>query len=110
MRFSFIKNQRVSTPATEPSPSHTCSSVGQLPLGPSEPPLRPGRALRTSPLPPVAIRENTEVSQLPFHPAVSTWLEGRFGRPTEVQSQAWAVTSQRHHVLIAAPTGSGKTL
>lgn len=48
--------------------------------------------------------------QLPFHPAVSTWLEGRFGGPTEVQAQAWAVTSQRRHALIAAPTGSGKTL
>jgi ATP-dependent Lhr-like helicase len=54
--------------------------------------------------------ENARVSQLPFHPAVSTWLEGRFGRPTEVQAQAWAVTSQRRHALIAAPTGSGKTL
>mgnify|MGYP005806287429 CR=1 FL=1 len=50
------------------------------------------------------------MSQLPFHPAVSTWLEGRFGRPTEVQAQAWSVTSQRRHALIAAPTGSGKTL
>ncbi|MDB5859819.1 MAG: box helicase, partial [Ramlibacter sp.] len=48
--------------------------------------------------------------QLPFHPAVSTWLEGRFGGPTEVQAEAWAVTSQRRHALIAAPTGSGKTL
>ncbi|HKB53360.1 MAG TPA: DEAD/DEAH box helicase, partial [Ramlibacter sp.] len=50
------------------------------------------------------------MSQLPFHPAVATWLEGRFGRPTEVQAQAWAVISQRRHALIAAPTGSGKTL
>ena len=50
------------------------------------------------------------MTQLPFHPAVSTWLEGRFGRPTEAQAQAWAVTSQRRHALIAAPTGSGKTL
>ena len=48
--------------------------------------------------------------QLPFHPAVSGWLEGRFGQPTQVQAQAWAVTSQRRHALIAAPTGSGKTL
>lgn len=47
---------------------------------------------------------------LPFHPAVATWLTSRFGRPTEVQSAAWAVTSQRRHALIAAPTGSGKTL
>jgi Lhr-like helicase len=50
------------------------------------------------------------VSKLPFHPAVSTWLEGRFGGPTEVQARAWAATSQRRHALIAAPTGSGKTL
>ncbi|MBA2964012.1 DEAD/DEAH box helicase [Ramlibacter sp. MAH-25] len=50
------------------------------------------------------------MSALPFHPAVSAWLESRFGRPTEVQSRAWAVTSRRRHALIAAPTGSGKTL
>jgi len=52
----------------------------------------------------------SQLPPLPFHPAVSTWLKGRFGRPTEVQAQAWAVTSQRRHALIAAPTGSGKTL
>src|SRR3954471_7251813 len=50
------------------------------------------------------------MSQLPFHPAVSAWLKDRFGQPTEVQAQAWAVTAQRRHALIAAPTGSGKTL
>jgi ATP-dependent Lhr-like helicase len=54
--------------------------------------------------------ENMGVPQLPFHPAVAAWLERRFGGPTDVQSQAWAVTSQRRHALIAAPTGSGKTL
>ncbi len=45
-----------------------------------------------------------------FHPAVSGWLHGRFGAPTEVQRRAWAVTTQHQHALIAAPTGSGKTL
>jgi len=45
-----------------------------------------------------------------FHPAVSGWLSARFGQATEVQTRAWAVTSQRRHALIAAPTGSGKTL
>ena len=45
-----------------------------------------------------------------FHPAVTAWLQARFGRPTDVQAQAWAVTGQRRHALIAAPTGSGKTL
>ena len=48
--------------------------------------------------------------ELPFHPAVSEWLQRRFGQPTEVQARAWAVTSQRRHALITAPTGSGKTL
>ena len=45
-----------------------------------------------------------------FHPAVSGWLQSRFGQPTEVQSRAWPVTTQHRHALIAAPTGSGKTL
>lgn len=48
--------------------------------------------------------------QLPFHPAVTTWFHTRFGAPTEVQTRAWAITTQRCHALIAAPTGSGKTL
>ena len=46
----------------------------------------------------------------PFHPAVSRWLETRFGQPTEAQVRAWPVTSQHRNALIAAPTGSGKTL
>jgi len=47
---------------------------------------------------------------MPFHPAVAGWLTQRFGQPTEVQTRAWAVTSEHRHALIAAPTGSGKTL
>ena len=46
----------------------------------------------------------------PFHPAVSGWLRSRFGKPTDVQTQAWSHTTLRRHALIAAPTGSGKTL
>ena len=46
----------------------------------------------------------------PFHPAVSAWLQARFGQPTEVQQRAWPVTASQRHALIAAPTGSGKTL
>src|SRR5213078_579715 len=51
-----------------------------------------------------------ENAAMQFHPAVSGWLTSRFGRPTEVQTRAWAVTTQHRHALIAAPTGSGKTL
>jgi ATP-dependent Lhr-like helicase len=47
---------------------------------------------------------------MPFHPAVSGWLSERFGKPTDVQTRAWAVTRLRRHALISAPTGSGKTL
>ena len=39
----------------------------------------------------------------PFHPAVSRWLETRFGQPTEAQVRAWPVTSQHRNALIAAP-------
>ncbi len=46
----------------------------------------------------------------PFHPAVSGWLRGRFGQPTEVQARTWQVTAQHRHALVTAPTGSGKTL
>ena len=59
---------------------------------------------------PVTSSSNSATPASLFHPAVSAWLQARFGRPTEVQSRAWAVTSQRRHALIAAPTGSGKTL
>jgi ATP-dependent Lhr-like helicase len=45
-----------------------------------------------------------------FHPAVAGWFRNRFSAPTEVQTRAWAVTSQHRNALIAAPTGSGKTL
>ncbi|MES9975066.1 MAG: DEAD/DEAH box helicase, partial [Candidatus Thiodiazotropha sp.] len=45
-----------------------------------------------------------------FHPAVTAWLERRFGKPTEVQAQAWPAIQAVQNTLISAPTGSGKTL
>jgi ATP-dependent Lhr-like helicase len=45
-----------------------------------------------------------------FHPAVAAWFEGRFDAPTAAQSQAWPAIRGDGHVLVAAPTGSGKTL
>jgi ATP-dependent helicase Lhr and Lhr-like helicase len=45
-----------------------------------------------------------------FHTAVSTWFEKSFQGPTDVQSQAWAAIKSSRNTLIAAPTGSGKTL
>jgi ATP-dependent Lhr-like helicase len=47
---------------------------------------------------------------LGFHPAVRGWFEGRFPAVTAAQAQAWPLIQARHSTLIAAPTGSGKTL
>jgi len=45
-----------------------------------------------------------------FHPIVQGWFESRFEGPTEPQRDGWPPISAGEHVLIAAPTGSGKTL
>jgi ATP-dependent Lhr-like helicase len=45
-----------------------------------------------------------------FHPAVTAWFDATFLSPTEAQQQAWPLVRNRKTTLIAAPTGSGKTL
>ncbi|MFI0377055.1 MAG: DEAD/DEAH box helicase, partial [Candidatus Thiodiazotropha sp.] len=50
------------------------------------------------------------MSSFQFHPAVAAWLERQFGKPTEVQAQAWPAIQAAQNTLISAPTGSGKTL
>ncbi len=45
-----------------------------------------------------------------FHPAVASWFAKQFAAPTAPQEQAWPSIKERRHTLIAAPTGSGKTL
>ena len=44
------------------------------------------------------------------HPLVREWFVGRFGTPTEPQSEGWPHILAHRNTLIAAPTGSGKTL
>lgn len=44
-----------------------------------------------------------------FHPVVRDWFEQSFDSPTEPQRHAWKAIAGTRHVLIAAPTGSGKT-
>ena len=44
-----------------------------------------------------------------FHPAVIAWFERTFRAPTAAQRQAWPAIQAGRNVLIAAPTGSGKT-
>ena len=45
-----------------------------------------------------------------FHPAVSAWFHSTFPALTAAQAQAWPLIKARRSTLIAAPTGSGKTL
>jgi ATP-dependent Lhr-like helicase len=44
-----------------------------------------------------------------FHPAVAAWFRRSFDAPTPAQEQAWPAIRAARHVLVAAPTGSGKT-
>ena len=45
-----------------------------------------------------------------FHPVIQRWFRGRFAAPTEPQELGWPDLVAGRDVLIAAPTGSGKTL
>ena len=45
-----------------------------------------------------------------FHPLIRDWFEEQIGDPTDIQAKAWPHIANGEHVLITAPTGSGKTL
>lgn len=46
-----------------------------------------------------------------FHPAVGEWFRRAFpGGPTEPQRAAWPLVAAGRDVLVASPTGTGKTL
>ena len=44
-----------------------------------------------------------------FHPVIERWFSNRFEQPTQPQQRAWPVIQTGTDVLIAAPTGAGKT-
>ncbi|MCX4065019.1 DEAD/DEAH box helicase [Pseudomonas sp. S1Bt30] len=54
--------------------------------------------------------ESIDTALRGFHPAVSAWFRESFPSVTDAQAQAWPLIRQRRSTLIAAPTGSGKTL
>lgn len=45
-----------------------------------------------------------------FHPLLREWFGTAHGTPTDIQARAWPRIAAGEHLLISAPTGSGKTL
>lgn len=45
-----------------------------------------------------------------FHPLIGQWFREKVGVPTEIQVKTWPEIARGRHVLVTAPTGSGKTL
>ena len=56
------------------------------------------------------VRSSTVDFRKLFHPAVAAWFAKTFRAPTAAQAGAWPAIKAGRHTLIAAPTGSGKTL
>ncbi|WDP90978.1 MAG: DEAD/DEAH box helicase [Desulfobacter sp.] len=52
----------------------------------------------------------TDAGILPFHPLIRDWFLRAKGAPTDVQAEAWPRIAAGEHILVTAPTGSGKTL
>ena len=84
--------------------------------------VAPGTPTDRPPPPPTASGDGsdhpTELDDLPgdsilgtFHPAVASWFLRRFpSGPTEPQRRAWPEIISGRDVLVASPTGTGKTL
>ena len=45
-----------------------------------------------------------------FSKPAASWFSKTFGKPTKVQEESWPAIAAGKHVLVSAPTGTGKTL
>ena len=55
-------------------------------------------------------RPSSDTLRHDFHPAVRAWFDASFPSATEAQLRAWPNIQAGRATLVAAPTGSGKTL
>ena len=60
--------------------------------------------------PRMSARHPTHPALAAFHPAVAAWFARSFPAPTDAQIAAWPAIASGRDTLVAAPTGSGKTL
>ncbi|SIT41253.1 ATP dependent helicase, Lhr family [Paraburkholderia ribeironis] len=60
--------------------------------------------------PGLALAPSTRHALEGFHPAVAGWFLNTFLAPTDAQTAAWPQIRRGRSTLVAAPTGSGKTL
>jgi ATP-dependent Lhr-like helicase len=55
-------------------------------------------------------RRSTDEALSPFHPIIQGWFRQTYDDPTDIQLRSWPSIASGDHVLLTAPTGSGKTL
>jgi ATP-dependent Lhr-like helicase len=67
-------------------------------------------ASTTQPAAPAAPSSSAHRALDGFHPAVAGWFLKTFATPTDAQAAAWPPIRSGRSTLVAAPTGSGKTL
>ena len=58
----------------------------------------------------VSPTHHVHASLKPFHNSIRSWFEKRYPSPTDVQVNAWPRIQTGEHLLITAPTGTGKTM